>query len=405
MPALSYPLPPWIGQSADPAAHYQSGFQIGMHLGAQQAAQIFQQQQAAREERKMLMAQQQQEVENQMQEQVLNLKAAEMARAHQASQVYQARIAAGEDPSAVLMSMAPDLGESPVALMRQQETRDQARALQQYRMANLNRMTQADAMRAIPKPTSQERERADLTDLQRQSSNLEAQLKADPNNAPLKAKLQDVLNQIQTWNTQHPGGMSTSVTLDKEGNLQLQMQPGKIQPGAAAEIQKELAADHASITQIMRARKSLRPQDVGIAGKVWDEVMNKWMEQVIPGSGDPSVSANRVMLQKSADAYLQNQTRLGRLSAEEREGIRSALATRNSGESYARSAAVLDAMARIQQFDSIAKAKQAKQALEPWMFEGLSIDEIKQLLKEQTLTTSEAMDWAKKAPYRTRPMQ
>lgn len=134
---VSYAIPPWVGRPADPAAHYAQGFQIGVHLGAQQAAQMFQQQQMQMQHQKELMAEQQQEVENQYNTQVLNLKAAELARKHQANQIFQARIAQGEDPSQVLMQLAPELGESATSVLHNQAVREQARAMMGYRQQAL----------------------------------------------------------------------------------------------------------------------------------------------------------------------------------------------------------------------------------------------------------------------------
>lgn len=396
-----YAIPPWVGQPADPAAHFAQGYQIGVHTGAQQAAQAFQQQQLAQQERKMLMAQQQQEYEDQMNTQVMNLKAAEMARKYQANQAFRTRVASGEDPSRVLMELAPDLGESPSAILHNQAVRDQQRAMMGYREANLERMKQADIQRAVPKPLAAERERDNLAALEKQATDLETSLKADPNNEDLKSKQQNVLSRIQTWHTQHPGGNETALTMDSEGRvIGFTMGPGKIQPGAQAKFQGELADLKNSVAQINRARGALAEKDVGVPGVIWDEAVNKWVSQVAPEAGDPSVSANRVQLQKAVDSYLQTQTAKGRLSAAERADIRDALVSRKAGESLPRARAVLDSMARVQQFDAITKAKTGHQTLEPWMFQGLTQTEIKQLFKEGILAPDEALNWAKRATER-----
>lgn len=142
-----YSIPPWIGQPADPAAHFAQGYQIGAHVGAQQAAHLFQQQQLAQQQQRIAMQQQQQEYENQMQAQVLNLKVSEAARQHQAAAAYQARVASGEDPSRVLMDMAPMLGESAGSVLHDQRMRDQTAALQNYRLQNMQRLIGASEAR------------------------------------------------------------------------------------------------------------------------------------------------------------------------------------------------------------------------------------------------------------------
>lgn len=135
-----YSMPPWVGRPADPAAHYAQGFQIGVHLGAQQAAHAFQAQQLAQQQQKMALAQQQQEFENQYQAQVLSLKAGEMARQHQAAQMYSQMVGSGMDPSRALMQLAPELGESPAGIIRAQQARDNERRMMAFREANQRRL-------------------------------------------------------------------------------------------------------------------------------------------------------------------------------------------------------------------------------------------------------------------------
>lgn len=142
-----YIAPSWVGRPADPALHYGQGFQMGVHLGAQQAAQAFQQQQLAQQQQRMALAQQQQEFENQMQAQVLSLKVGEMARQHQASQMFQQRVAMGEDPTRVLMELAPALGESPAGIIRAQQARDNARAMMDFRQSNMARLIESGQAR------------------------------------------------------------------------------------------------------------------------------------------------------------------------------------------------------------------------------------------------------------------
>lgn len=144
---IAYDTPRWVGTPADPAAHYATGVQIGMRLGAQQAAQMFQQQQLELQRQHQLMAAQQQEVENQYNTQVLNLKASEMARRHQANQEFRVRVSRGEDPSNVLMQLAPDMGESATGVLTAQARQSSARELAGYREAQLRRAAAADAER------------------------------------------------------------------------------------------------------------------------------------------------------------------------------------------------------------------------------------------------------------------
>lgn len=182
-----YSIPPWIGQPADPAAHFAQGYQIGAHVGAQQAAHLFQQQQLAQQQQRIAMQQQQQEYENQMQAQVLNLKASEAARQHQAAAAYQARVASGEDPSRVLMDMAPMLGESAGSVLHDQRMRDQTAALQNYRLQNMQRLIGSSQSRQML-------DAARLTETARHNRAMESRTKtATPKLTPLQQADKSVL--------------------------------------------------------------------------------------------------------------------------------------------------------------------------------------------------------------------
>lgn len=268
---------------------------------------------------------------------------------------------------------------------------------------DLLKMTQAKELAtakleaAQNKQTPQKEEREDFAKLQRQKDALTTLVQENPGRGDLKRMLNDTQVKIAAWEAQHPGGQQMSLTTDAQGNVQVQMGKGLIQPGAQSKIQGELADLKNSVVQIDQARNAVTEKDVGIPGVVWDELVNKYVSQIADESGDPSVSANRVQLQKAVDSYLQTQTAKGRLSAAERADIRDALVSRKAGESLPRARAVLDTMARIQKFDAITKAKTGRQPLEAWMFQGLSQTEIRQLMKEGVLTSDEAITWAKRA--------
>lgn len=144
---ISYDQPRWIGPPADPAAHYAQGFQLGVHLGATQAAQMYQQQQLDMQRQHDLMAAQEQMVEKAYQSQVLGMKAQEMARKHQANYEFRSRVASGEDPSQVLMELAPELGENPATIIHDRALESQAADLANYRRANMQRLDQASQER------------------------------------------------------------------------------------------------------------------------------------------------------------------------------------------------------------------------------------------------------------------
>lgn len=126
----SYPLPPWLGQPADPAAHYSTGLQIGVRIGAEQAAQQYQQQQINR-------AIQQDEFERQYKMAVLNLKVEETVRRQRAIADFQQRVQAGESPLTALMQVGPAMGESAAGIARAQQMAEAAAQRQAMAEAQL----------------------------------------------------------------------------------------------------------------------------------------------------------------------------------------------------------------------------------------------------------------------------
>lgn len=104
---------PWVGQPADPAAHYGQGFQIGMRLGAEQAANQYRQQR--------LMAEQQRSAfEAALENQKMNLSIAETIRKHQAQSQFADLMRGGASAEQALMQAGPAMGESINETLRTQ---------------------------------------------------------------------------------------------------------------------------------------------------------------------------------------------------------------------------------------------------------------------------------------------
>lgn len=102
---VSYAIPPWLGQPADPAAHYSTGLQIGVRIGQENAARIYQQQQ-------LLRQQAQDAFEREYQTAKLNLDMDKIRRQQTAMNTFQQLRAQGVAPEEALMQVGPDLGES-----------------------------------------------------------------------------------------------------------------------------------------------------------------------------------------------------------------------------------------------------------------------------------------------------
>lgn len=192
------------------------------------------------------------------------------------------------------------------------------------------------------------------------------------------------------------------ITMDKEGNLVFDSGPGVATVGAQTKFQTELANLQASTQQIETAASSLREKDFGVSGKVWEGI-NRWVTQIAPEVGDPNVAANRVNVSRAVENYLSTQQAKGRLTADERAEMRQALVSLSAGESFPRAEAVFKRMAKLQRMDAITIAKSGKQALQPWMFQGLEQSkdaagpkDFSNLVNSGTLTKEEAALWYEK---------
>lgn len=131
---VQYQIPPWLGAPADPAQHFGVGMQMGIRLGAEQAAQQFQQQQ-------MLRQQQQDEFERQYKNTVLQMKVDDATRKQSAIANYQQLLSQGMNPMDALRQVGPDMGVSPERIEQIDATRQmrqaQLEATQQNREAML----------------------------------------------------------------------------------------------------------------------------------------------------------------------------------------------------------------------------------------------------------------------------
>lgn len=399
---VAYQIPPWVGQPADPAAHYGQGFQIGMRLGAEQAANQMRQQQ-------LLMEQQKMEFEQQYQQQKQALEVSDLIQKQRAHAAYQGMISQGVNPMQALEMVGPSMGVDPERLAGLQMNQERWMAQLAEKQAEakqrqaFQREQQAfrEKQAATPKPYVAEREREVFMQLQKQASDLDAQLKADPNNPDLKSKQQDVMNRMEIWGKQHPGGQQQEITLDSSGNLKISMGTGKIQPGAQAQIQEQLANIKNNIVQAGSAKNALTANDVGVAGVLTDNVLNRYVSQLAPELARPEVAGHRIQLEKAVDTYIGSLSSKGmRLSAHERQSIRDGLISQGMGESAPRSQGVLDAVQKVQRLEAIAKAKSIGGALEPWMFVDLSQEDIINLFKQKVITQPEVEKWALQATKR-----
>lgn len=113
---VGYQMPPWVGQPAEPSANYATGFQIGVRLGAEQAANQYRQQQ-------ILLEQQKQAFENQYAQQKQALEVADVIQKQRAIASYQGMVNQGVDPMRALQFVGPSLGVDPSRVAAIEESR------------------------------------------------------------------------------------------------------------------------------------------------------------------------------------------------------------------------------------------------------------------------------------------
>lgn len=158
MPPISYSMPPWIGQGANPAAHYAQGVQIGTRIGAEQAAQQFQQQQ-------MLLEQQKQAFQASLQTEKINLDVADAIRKHQAQNAYAQLVSQGVSPQDALMRAGPAMGESVNELLRTQalmQNRQQMYGMNMLRAQIAMQNAQSQARRVSDMESAAKQREADF---------------------------------------------------------------------------------------------------------------------------------------------------------------------------------------------------------------------------------------------------
>jgi hypothetical protein len=193
MPA--YPIPPWIAQPADPAAHYAQGFQIGSRIGAEQAAQQFQQQQ-------MLRQQQQDAYEQQYKNTVLQMQVDAATRKHQAINAYTQLVQSGVPSIDAMKQVGPDLGYNPAALA-------QAEMMSNFRQQQLAETAKYHAAQAAKRsPALLEAE--DL-------ANEREKLNSLPEGSPERDRQQAIVDSMEARHNQQeievtslPGGGTTT---------------------------------------------------------------------------------------------------------------------------------------------------------------------------------------------------
>lgn len=199
--------------------------------------------------------------------------------------------------------------------------------------------------------------------------------------------------------TARPAGEETTIEYGPGGTVNIKTRRGgKEGPtvGAETKFQTDIAQLLASSQQLKTMTSTLRPQDVGVAGKI-NDLKNRVVRQFIPGFGDPTVTSNRAQAERALDDYLGAQVSRGRITAAERDRMRkSFFDPQGLAQEYDTTIAIASRMAVFQQMDAIVLAKRGEQPLSDQMFFGLTKKDFDNLRKSKVLTDDEAWNWFRK---------
>lgn len=322
---IPYPLPPWVGKPADPAAHYATGFQTGMRLGAEQAANIFRQQQIFREQQK-------DEFENQLAAQRQAIEVDKITRKQRAIANYQGLVQNGVDPMSALQAIGPDIAD-PAELIGMQQRQQHQEALMQQQQAQ--RAAQMDLAgrklteeiryhtgelkareAATAKPNVKESERAKGLQLIQRERELQALVSSQPDNQEWKEMLQKTQDEKSIWEAQQGLTESTEITMGPTGLPTVKISKGgrsTLPAGMTTTAEATKEAEQKNLGQdvlrtLGRLQDDLKPGVVGIGANISNFIFDKFF----PALGIQSASEERVLGRQ--DIRLANQSLMGALS-------------------------------------------------------------------------------------------
>jgi hypothetical protein len=188
-----------------------------------------------------------------------------------------------------------------------------------------------------------------------------------------------------------PGGTVQSITTHRGAG-------GKTGPTVATETkaQTDLMRYQGVVQLLENMTSQLRPQDVGVAGKI-GSFQNRILGQIGLG-GDMSVSSNRAQAEGALTDFLQSQLLRGRIRETDVKRLRKAfIDPQAADQSYDQIMANASEMKKLTKMEAITTAKgPGGQALQPWMFMGLQVNDYVNLVNSGLLTKTEAHDWAER---------
>lgn len=189
-----------------------------------------------------------------------------------------------------------------------------------------------------------------------------------------------------------PGGTVQSITTRRGF--------GKTGPTVAAEskVQTDLMKFRGSLQLLENMTSQIRPQDVGLAGKI-GELQNKILGQFDAG-GDFAVSGNRSQAEGAVTGFIQSQLLRGRITEHDKQRLLQAFVDPQAkAQSYGQIMAAAGEMKKLLKMEAITTA-QGNVPLQPWMFIGLEWPkDYKNLIKTGTLTEQEALAQYKNANF------
>lgn len=167
--------------------------------------------------------------------------------------------------------------------------------------------------------------------LQREKSDLESQLKTNPQNVDAATRLKSVTNQLDAWETRHaaeeetietgPGGVGFKLTKTRGGKKE----PGALTVGETTDYGKDLAATSNALRSLGQLKSGLTSEVVGLMPTIANKVVDNMLAQWFPDMRNPERIAGREMIGVSAEEIVGSLRRTGRFSEPEMRRIQNLL--------------------------------------------------------------------------------
>lgn len=259
------------------------------------------------------------------------LRAREAATRFQAMQEFQNEIRSGKTPDQVLPRLAPSLfAGSPQSMAAYYDTqlRETNRPSKDNRTSS---MKEADEIVLLDQQASQAEQSG--------NSDLASQLRTKSDF--LKAKSRGLEMEMGVDENGRP--------TYRVGTKGLTGKTGEVPAAVVSDSIKKLTKYQNASELLTKLEKNLRPEDVGLKGTLGELMVDRTIEQFVPGSANKQRISNRAIVTAAREGLLREVSDDNKFSNADREAISAALPSSGAFESYA------DAMEKINTVKQILK--------------------------------------------------